>query len=196
MYTTNHHLACYIDWIRKSDCSTSTNKDQFISLYEYDADLEAFPSLNFLCKICWNGSKRVWNMEIPVMKYKYKSWTGRSSLSAGKCQMKFLWDLNLKACTLVMARQCKWCLTWGAKYFVGTKWTFSWKRGRVDCLRKKRILPDLGHFGSPLADDAADELVGDGHLVGLLAVRRSPLSAQHGKGWRGFLPWRLSSWQP
>ena len=56
------------------------------------------------------------------------------------------------------------------------------KGGRVDCLRKKIILPDLGHFGSPLADDAADELVGDGHLVGLLAVRRSPLSAQHGKG--------------
>jgi len=47
-----------------------------------------------------------------------------------------------------------------------------------------RQLSDLGHFGSPLADDAADELVGDGHLVGLLAVRRSPLSAQHGKGCR------------
>ena len=48
------------------------------------------------------------------------------------------------------------------------------------------IIPDLSHFGSALADDAANELVGDGHLMRLLAVRRSPLPAQHGKGWRGF----------
>ena len=52
---------------------------------------------------------------------------------------------------------------------------------------KVKVIPDLSHFGAALPNDASDELVGDGHLVGLLAVRRTPLPAQHGKGWRGFL---------
>ena len=42
--------------------------------------------------------------------------------------------------------------------------------------------PDLSNFGSSLADDAPDQLVGDGHLVRLLAVRAAPLPAQHCKG--------------
>jgi len=47
-----------------------------------------------------------------------------------------------------------------------------------------RKLPDLSHLGAALADDAADELVGDGHLVALLGVRRPPLAAQHGQSCR------------
>jgi len=48
-----------------------------------------------------------------------------------------------------------------------------------DADHRTRELPDLGHLGAALADDASDELVGDGHLVGLLGVRRPPLAAQH-----------------
>ena len=48
---------------------------------------------------------------------------------------------------------------------------------------KVRILPDLCHLGAALADDAADELIGDGHLVGLLAVLAPALTRQHRKGW-------------
>ena len=44
-----------------------------------------------------------------------------------------------------------------------------------------KILPDLCHFRSSLADDAADQLVGDRHLVGLLAARGTTLATQHGK---------------
>ena len=44
--------------------------------------------------------------------------------------------------------------------------------------RKKSHLPDLGDFGASLADDAADELVGHGHLVGLgLRACRRPVVA-------------------
>ena len=31
--------------------------------------------------------------------------------------------------------------------------------------------PDLSNLGAALADDAPDDLVGDGHLVGLMCVR-------------------------
>ena len=48
---------------------------------------------------------------------------------------------------------------------------------------KVRSLPDLSHLGAALADDAADELVGDGHLVGLLAVLAPALTRQHREGW-------------
>ena len=34
--------------------------------------------------------------------------------------------------------------------------------------------PDLRHLGAPLADDAANELVGDGHLVSLLLGSLAP----------------------
>ncbi len=47
--------------------------------------------------------------------------------------------------------------------------------------KKTKILPDLCHFRSSLADDAADQLVGHRHLVGLLAARGTTLAAQHGK---------------
>ncbi len=40
------------------------------------------------------------------------------------------------------------------------------------------ILPDLGDLGARLADDAADELVGDGHLVGLVRAGRPALSGE------------------
>ena len=36
--------------------------------------------------------------------------------------------------------------------------------------------PDLGHLGASLADDAADELVRDGHLVALLPARAPGLA--------------------
>ena len=49
--------------------------------------------------------------------------------------------------------------------------------------KKTKILPDLCHFRSSLADDAADQLVGDRHLVGLLAARGTTMAAQHGKRW-------------
>ena len=48
---------------------------------------------------------------------------------------------------------------------------------------KVRSLPDLSHLGAALADDATDELVGDGHLVGLLVVLAPALTRQHREGW-------------
>ena len=50
--------------------------------------------------------------------------------------------------------------------------------------------PDLSDFGAALADDAADQLVGNGHLVGLLAACTAPLTAEHRQGWRE-LVWLL-----
>ena len=50
--------------------------------------------------------------------------------------------------------------------------------------------PDLSDFGAALADDAADQLVGNGHLVGLLAACTAPLTAEHRQGW-GELVWLL-----
>ena len=47
--------------------------------------------------------------------------------------------------------------------------------------KKTNIAPDLCHFRSSLADDAADQLVGHRHLVGLLAARGTTLATQHGK---------------
>ena len=44
--------------------------------------------------------------------------------------------------------------------------------------------PDLRYFRSSLPDDAADELVGDGHLVGLLLGSLVPsLTCQKGESW-------------
>jgi hypothetical protein len=45
---------------------------------------------------------------------------------------------------------------------------------RFSCI----ILPDFGDLGARLADDAADELVGDGHLVGLVGAGRPTLSGE------------------
>ena len=45
--------------------------------------------------------------------------------------------------------------------------------------------PDLGHFRASLADDAANQLVGDGHLVGLLLGGGTPaLAGEKGEGCR------------
>jgi len=53
-----------------------------------------------------------------------------------------------------------------------------------DADHRARQLPDLCHLGASLADDAADELVGDGHLVGLLGARAPGLArtSQQGQG--------------
>ena len=58
----------------------------------------------------------------------------------------------------------------------------------VESLNQDR--PDLSDFGAALADDAADQLVGNGHLVGLLAACTAPLTAEHRQGW-GELVWLL-----
>ena len=44
--------------------------------------------------------------------------------------------------------------------------------------------PDLSNLGAALADDAPDDLVGDGHLVGLLGARAPGLArtSQQGQG--------------
>ena len=98
-------------------------------------------------------------MEVPETKY--KSPTERSSLLTSKCQMKVLQDLTLKACSqLFKKRDCN---------------------SLVESLNQDR--PDLSDFGPALAYDAADQLVGNGHLVGLLAARAPPLTAQHRQGW-------------
>ena len=75
--------------------------------------------------------------------------------------MKVLQDLTLKACSqLFKKRDCN---------------------SLVESLNQDR--PDLSDFGAALAYDAADQLVGNGHLVGLLAARAPPLTAQHRQGW-------------
>jgi hypothetical protein len=42
-------------------------------------------------------------------------------------------------------------------------------------------LPDLGHLGASLADDAADEFIGYGHFVGLMSAGRPTLTRKQGK---------------
>jgi hypothetical protein len=44
------------------------------------------------------------------------------------------------------------------------------------------VLPDLGHLGAGLADDAADEFIGYGHLVSLMGAGRPTLAREQGKG--------------
>ena len=44
------------------------------------------------------------------------------------------------------------------------------------------LLPNLGHLGAGLANDAADELVGHGHLVGLVGTGRPTLTRKQGEG--------------
>ena len=45
-------------------------------------------------------------------------------------------------------------------------------------------IPDFRHFGAGLANDAANQLIGDGHLVGLVGAGRAALPSEQGQRYK------------